>query len=514
MSFHSLAVEMKGITKIFPRVVALDNVDFLVEDGDIHVLLGENGAGKTTLMNILYGFYQMDRGEIKVYGESVIFKNPREAMARGIFMVSQHFSLIEEFTPWENIAMVLKTSGLILPKNEIIASAKEVMDKYGISIESLEIPVKKLSVIEKQKLEILKALICRGSILIFDEPTSVLPPQEVDALLNTIKELNSKGKTIIYVTHKIREVYEIADRVTVLRAGKNVGTFNISEVRPEALIELIIGSDKKYDKAQESYVESSLINQANDSSLNSREAILEVSNLSYWDRKEGKRLEIKSFVVYRGEIVGIAGLANSGQKSLVECVMGIRKVNDGNIKFKGVNINKLLPHVRTSLGIAVLPEDRMTEGIYPELSIQVNASAGSHKIYPLRELRNMATRVIKEFNVKTESLRDPVIALSGGNIQRLLVGKTLMKKADLYILFHPTRGLDIRSTFRIHEKILDMKKEGKSFIIISEDLDELTKLSDRIAVMYEGRINGVVERTEKGYNLYEIGKLMVGGKIE
>ncbi|MEM1831043.1 MAG: ATP-binding cassette domain-containing protein [Desulfurococcaceae archaeon] len=513
MSPYPPAIEMRGITKTFPGVVALDNVDFIVEKGEIHALLGENGAGKTTLMNILYGFYQRDKGEVKVYGESVNFKNPREAMTRGIFMVSQHFSLIEEFTPWENVAMIYKGSSLTINKREVIVLLTEVMSNYGIFIENLEVPIKKLSVVDKQKLEILKALICGGNILIFDEPTSVLPPQEVDALLNTIKKLNNRGKTIIYVTHKIGEVYRIANKVTVLRAGKNLGTFDITEIKPETLVELIMGVDRKFEKTYENFSESNIIVQSGIASLNPEEVVLEISNLSYLDKREGRQLKIDNLVVRKGEVVGIAGLANSGQKTLVECIIGVRKADRGDIKFKNIHINKLPPHERISLGISILPEDRMTEGIYPELSIQVNASAGHHKIHPLKELKNIATSIVKEFNVKAKSLRDPIVVLSGGNIQRLLVGKTLTKKADLYVLFHPTRGLDIRSTSSVHEKILSMKREGKSFIIISEDLEELTKLSDRIVVMYEGHINGTVERTEKGYDLYKIGELMTGGKI-
>lgn len=514
MTSRTLAVEMRGITKIFPDVVALDNVDFFVESGEIHALLGENGAGKTTLMNILYGFRQMDKGEIRVYGEKVTFKTPREAMARGIFMVSQHFSLVEDLTPWENIAMVLKTTGLTLSKDDIISRAKETMEKYGINIENLEKRVKKLSVIEKQKLEILKALICEGSILIFDEPTSVLPPQEVDTFLNTIKELNRKGKTIIYVTHKIREVYEIADRVTVLRLGKNVGTFNVTDVKPEDLIKLIIGGDRRHDKMYEAYLEGSGTSQRLSTNPTNSEVILELINVLHYDRKEGIRVEVERLFVRRGEIVGIAGLANSGQKPLVECILGVRKINQGIIKFKEMDITKLPPHRRVDLGISLLPEDRMVEGIYPELSVQANAVAGYHKVYPLKELKEIASKIVKEFNVKAESLKTSVIALSGGNIQRLLVGKVLNRGADLYILFHPTRGLDIKSTISIHERILEKRSKGKSIMLISEDLDELVKLSDRIIVMFEGRINGVVERTERGYDLYEIGKLMTGGSFE
>ena len=474
-------VEMRGIVKRFLDVIANDHVDFKLKKGEIHALLGENGAGKTTLMNILYGIYMPDEGEIYVDGKLVEIRSPRDAIKLGIGMVHQHFMLVETLSVAENLAMGLKTS-FLNPAEEVKLKVKDVMEKYGLKV-NLDAKVWQLSTGEKQRIEILKA-ICRGAkILILDEPTSVLTPGEVRELFKFLRRMASEGKSIIFVTHKLKEVMEISDRVTVLRKGKVVGVMETSKTNEYELAKLMVGREVVFEleKAPSKLTDPQL----------------KVEKLNVLGDRGQLAVKDVSFEVRGGEIYGIAGVAGNGQRELVEAIAGLRKVVSGKIYIGGVDVTNSGPSSVIKLGVAFIPEDRKM-GFVPNMSVAENLVLKKYRENPFSNrfilnydaIEGYAKKLIEEYKIATPSEKALAKLLSGGNIQRLILARELSSGSEVIIAVHPTYGLDVGSTEYVRRLLLKRRSEGVAILLISEDLDEILSLSDRIAVMFEGRIVG------------------------
>jgi len=474
-------VEMKGIVKRFFNVIANDHIDFKLRRGEIHALLGENGAGKTTLMNILYGIYTPDEGEIYVNGRLVEIKTPRDAIKLGIGMVHQHFMLVETLTVAENLALELETS-FLNPTEEVRLKVEEIMEKYGLKV-NLDAKVWQLSTGEKQRIEILKA-ICRGAnILILDEPTSVLTPGEVRELFKFLKRMASEGKSIIFVTHKLKEVMEISDRVTVLRKGKVVGILDTSKTNEYELAKLMVGREVIFELEKAP------------SKLSDPQLVVEKLNVL----NDRGQLAVKdvSFEVRGGEIYGIAGVAGNGQKELVEAITGLRRVVSGKIYIGGVDATNRGPSAVRRMGVAFIPEDRKM-GFVPSMSVAENLVLKRYRESPFSNrfflnydaIQLYAKKLIEEYKIDTPSERSPAKLLSGGNVQRMILARELSNGSEVIIAVHPTYGLDVGSTEYVRRLLLKRRSEGAAILLVSEDLDEILSLSDRIAVMFEGKIVG------------------------
>ncbi len=507
-------VEMKDIVKIYPDgTVALRGVDLTAYKGEILGLLGENGAGKTTLMKILSGILQPTRGEIYVEGRRVKFKNPSDALALGIGMVHQHFTLVPPFNALENIVLGIESphgkpgSDLVLPlkKEELVKKVKKLIEETGLHV-PLNIPVEKLPLGLRQRIEILKVLYRGINLLILDEPTTFLTPLEVEELFKIMKRLKEQGKTIIFITHKIREALTITDRIVVLRAGKVVGEVPTEKATPEKLAEMMVGKEMKLDvvlRGEGVVVE---------------KPVLEVRDL--WVKNDLGLMAVKgvSFEVYPGEIFGIAGVEGNGQSELVEAITGLRKPEKGKIIIEGVDITGKGPIEFYKLKSSHIPGDRDRYGLVLEFTVAEN-SVLNRQWEPIftkgfrldwSKVKEYAKEIIKRFNIIAPSVDTPAKSLSGGNRQRLVVGRELSKEPKLIVAVHPTRGLDIASTMYIREILAKMRDQGKAVLLVSADLDEIMQLSDRIAVMYEGKFMGIKKAKETTRR--EIGLLMGGIK--
>lgn len=499
MKQRSIVVEMKGITKRFPGVVANDNIDFKLKAGEIHALLGENGAGKTTLMNILYGLYTADSGEILVKGQRAGLKCPRDAIDLGIGMIHQHFTLVPPLSVTENITLGLKSSGFLLNPNQVKNKILELSRKYGLKVDP-EALIWQLSVGEQQRVEILKALYKGAEILILDEPTAVLTPQETAQLFKTLRRMKKEGKSIVFISHKLGEVLEISDRITVLRKGKIVSTVNADQTNNRELAKMMVGREVIFRLAKHKVKKGS--------------EVLKVENLSAIDDRGVTALKNVSFSVHAGEILGIAGVAGNGQKELTEVLMGIREPMEGRVFISARDVTNASPRELLELEVGYIPEDRIESGLIMDLSVAENLaskvySAFSNEFFLDYELMGeYAERLISEYDIATPSKESPVKTLSGGNLQKLILARELALEPKLIIASQPTRGLDVGATEFIRRKLLEQKENGTAVLLISEDLGEILTLSDRIAVIYEGEIMGIspVEKT----NIEEIGLMMAG----
>lgn len=518
-----IVVNMKNICKRFPpNVVALDHVDFTIRAGEVHALLGENGAGKTTLMNILYGLYKPDKGEIYVYGRKVHIRSPKDAIKLGIEKVHQNYMLVDELTVAENIFLGLKSPHEpLLDIDEISEIVAEFAKKVGFPIDP-KAKVWQLSAGEKQRVEILKALFRGARILILDEPTSVLTPIEAKQLFKSLKRLAEKGLAIVFVTHKLPEVFAVSDRITVLRKGKVVGVLKTKEANEKMLAELIVG------RSTDVYITPTITPRARTiKSISEREEpILEVKGLCALNDRGLPALKDVSFTMYRGEILSIVGIAGNGERELAEVLVGLRKATKGKVLFRGHDITNKSVEEISNLGIAYIPEDRLNMGIVPDLSVQLNLILTTHSnppfaynwFLPLKkniflnidEIKKFTERAIAEYEIKVPHINAPAKHLSGGNIQRLILARELLKKPYLLIAHHPTRGLDIAATNFVHKKLLELRSSGVTILLITEDLDEALAISDRIAVIYEGEIMGIVPNIN--VDLEEISLLMMGAK--
>jgi len=494
-------VQMVGITKRFPGVVANDHIDFDIRSGEVHALLGENGAGKTTLMNILYGLYQPDEGEIYFYGQKVRIKSPKDAIRLGIVMSHQIFRQVLRFSIAENIA--LHTSlGLILSKKEIERRISEIANELGWDIDP-NAKIYQLSAETRQKIEIVKALLYEPKVLILDEPTSLLSLQGKLELFKQIKRLKEKGLGIVYITHKLDEVLAISDRITILRKGKKVKVLNTSEATKEDLARYMVGRDVLFTLTKTP-------------SKKKGKPVLEVKNLHVLGDRNEKAVNGVSFTVYEGEILGVAGVGGSGQRELAEAIAGLRKVKTGEIRILGENLTNANPRKIAERGVGFIPEDRLVKGLVPELDIKENLILRMYFKPPCRKglfldedfIRKYCDEKICQYNIVAPDLSTKVKFLSGGNLQRLLLARETSWNPKLLIAAYPTFGLDVASTEYVRKLLLKLRDMGSAILLISEDLDEIMMLSDRIAVLYEGKLMGILNAEEATKE--RIGLMMTG----
>jgi simple sugar transport system ATP-binding protein len=500
------AVEMKGITKTFPGVIANYNVDFSLEKGEVHGLLGENGAGKTVLMSILYGLYRPDKGQIFVNGSLVEIDKPSTAIKLGIGMVHQHFMLVPSLTVAENIVLGCEpcSHSFWFDINKAISDTQALSTRYGLQVEPKAV-VSSLPVGIQQRVEILKALYRKAEILILDEPTSVLTPQETERLFNAVETLREQGKSVIFISHKLKEVCTICDRVTVLRKGRVVGTVNIEETSPKELAEMMVGREipSTYKREQAA----------------SRKPVLQVEELRVLNDRKLLTLRDLAFEVHESEILGLAGVEGNGQTELIEVLTGIRKAEAGKILLNGERIDNLSTHKRIEKGFSNVPQDRQKIGLILGFSVAENLILGRHDRQPfasrlfrldIKRISDFAEEHIREYSIKTPS-RDTLVGnLSGGTQQRVVVARECSGEPRFIIAAQPTRGLDVGATDYVRRKLLEMRDRGCAILLISADLDEILALSDRIAVIYEGRIVALREHNQT--NEIELGLLMAGGK--
>ena len=494
-------VEMKGIVKTFPGVLANDNITFQLRRGEIHALLGENGAGKTTLMNVLYGLYRPDKGEIRVSGKPVSFSSPHDAIALKIGMIHQHFMLVQAMDVLENIVLGLKSNKVVVNKVSAANRISELSGTYGMKVDPHSY-IWQLSVGEQQRVEILKAVYREAEILILDEPTAVLTPPETKDLFRILHKMKEEGKSIVYISHKLDEVMEISDRISVLRQGKAVSDIPKTETSKLELARMMVGRDVVFRLSK--------------SSTKIGQPILEVSEVYALNDMKANALNKVSFLVREGEILGVAGVSGNGQRELADIIMGIRKVTSGRVTICGVDVTNDSPRARAELGVGFIPEDRVGVGLVMRLPILNNAIMKRYRDFsrgPLLDYNaasEYAARIIKEFDVKTPNMHYPTKTLSGGNLQKLILARELAMGPHLLVASQPTRGLDVGATEEIRSKLLEERSSGRGVLLISEDLDEIFSLSDRIAVMFEGEIVGIVEA--ENARLEDIGMMMAGSK--
>ena len=498
-------VEMSGVTKIFPGVIANDDVNFELYKGEIHVLLGENGAGKTTLMNILYGLYQQDKGEISIKGKKVNFKGPSDAIANGIGMVHQHFMLVHNFTVAENIVLGCEPkNGLNINMKKAIADTKELSEKYGFKISPKDV-IEDITVGQQQKVEILKALYRGAEILILDEPTAVLTPQEIEELGIILKNLVKEGKSIILITHKLKEVMSMSDRVTIVRRGKVIDTIETKKTSIDELAEMMVG--RKVNLV------------VNKKEANPGKEVLKVTDLKALDGRGLPAVNGLNLTVREGEVIGIAGVDGNGQSEFVEVLTGLRKPVSGKITVKGKDITAKSPREIIEAGVSNVPEDRHKRGLVLKYSLAENSILGVHYKKPFAKgivmdyakINDFARKLIKEFDVRTPSENVAASTLSGGNQQKMVVAREISKDPELLIVAQPTRGLDVGAIEYIHKRIIAERDKGRAVLLVSLELDEILALSDKIAVMYDGQIVGILDR--KDATEQKLGVLMAGGSL-
>jgi general nucleoside transport system ATP-binding protein len=499
----TIILELRGITKAFPGVLANDHINLQLEEGGILALLGENGAGKTTLMNILYGLYKPDEGEILIRGEKVEIHGPNDAIARGIGMVHQHFMLIPVMTVTENVMLGVEPTrnGIILDKSKVAARIREISEQYNLEVDP-DTYIKDLPVGIQQRVEIIKVLYRNADILILDEPTAVLTPQEVESLFKILKTLIAKGKSIIFITHKLKEVMAVADRITVLRAGRTVGTVLPKEVNPEKLATMMVGRDVN------------LVVHKN--AAQPKEVALEVKDLFVRDERKNLTVEGISFDVRKGEVLGIAGVQGNGQTELVYALTGLLPFESGEIRLLGKVMHHATPRQILERGVAHVPEDRQKHGLIMNFPLYDNFILCDYYLPPFAKGISMQQSVIisngdnliKQFDVRTPNGSVAASTLSGGNQQKVIVAREFSRSIQLLIASQPTRGLDVGSIEYIHNRIIEKRDAGTAVLVVSSELDEIIALSDRIAVMYRGQIMEIVEASQASKQY--LGLLMAG----
>ena len=501
-------LEMRGITKQFGSVVANRSVDLSVEAGSIHALLGENGAGKTTLMNILYGLYQADSGEILWEGRQVRFREPGEAISHGIGMVHQHFMLVRNMTVLQNIILGLKPAGypLVNPR-QVGEELMQLSQQYGLLVD-IHKRIDQLSVGEQQRVEILKALYRRARLLILDEPTAVLTPQETKELFATLRRLRDAGCSTILISHRLTEIMEVSDQVTVLRDGSKVADVNAADCTESQLSRLMIGREISLERTSRT---SAVVEQV----------ILEVRDLTLRERGKTPLLQNVSFQVHGGEILGIAGVDGNGQGYLAEMICGIRRQNGASIQYDGRFIDRLNVQQRFRMGISYIPDDRHRDGLILDADVQDNLvlrtyrdpAFSSHGILRRQKIASYAADAMGKYDIRAESAQTRVGNLSGGNQQKIILARELGAKPKLLVAMQPTRGLDIGASAYVHDQLSACRDSGSGVLLISTDLEEIVALSDRIAVMFGGRIMGILENTPD-LKTETIGLLMGGRTLE
>lgn len=495
-------LEMIDITKHFPGVVANNRVNFDVRSGEVHALLGENGAGKSTLMKILYGLYQPNDGVIKIDGEQARIDSPLDAINLGIGMIHQHFMLVQSLTVAENVALGLpSTRGPLTDLDTVSTRIQELAQIYGLEVNP-DAYIWQLSVGQQQRVEIIKALYRGAALLILDEPTAVLTPQEVDEFFSTMRQMADDGHALIFISHKLYEVLDISHRVSVLRDGQPVGSVLTAETTQANLAKLMVGRKMERGKQR--------------STKKAGKARLVLEKLCAQSDRETPALKDVNLNIQSGEILGVAGISGNGQKELAEVINGLRNATSGKVTLEGEDITGKSPRELTKKRLSYIPEERMRDGVIKEFTVAENLILREHDQEPyakkgflgLADITNFADEMIEKFNIKTPSQDIPVGNLSGGNIQKLVLARELSRKPRVVVAAQPTRGLDIGATDYVHQQLLEQRDEGAATLLISEDLDEILALSDRIAVIFEGKIMGIVPR--KGASTQQLGLMMAG----
>jgi len=499
-------LEMRDIVKRFPGVLANDGVTFDVHSGEVHALLGENGAGKSTLMKILYGLYQQDEGDILLNGERVEIASPTDAIQLGVGMIHQHFMLVESLTVAENVALGLPSSrGPLTDMRRVSARIIELAEIYNLEVDP-DAYIWQLSVGQQQRVEIIKALYRGAALLILDEPSAVLTPQEVDELFNIMRKMTADGHALIFISHKLHEVIEISQRVTVLRDGRKIGCRPTSSINKTDLANWMVGRELGLQPEMAPYV--------------GGDVRLQLKGISA--RSERKTLALKDVAleVMSGEILGLAGVSGNGQRELAEVITGLRPAETGQVILEGEDVTGASPRTRTEKMLSYIPEERMRDGMIRDFTVAENLILREHYQQPyskagfldLKAIEIHSDRLIENYNVKTPSQETLVKSLSGGNIQKLVLARELSRKPRVLVAAQPTRGLDIGATEYVHQQLIKQRKEGIATLLISEDLDEILALSDRIAVIYEGEIMAIVTREEATPE--KLGLLMAGVREE
>jgi ABC-type uncharacterized transport system ATPase subunit len=496
---------MRGITKRFPGVLANDAVDLDAAVGEVHALLGENGAGKSTLSNILTGLYQPDAGTIELWGEPVRFAAPRDALAAGISMVHQHFRLVEPFTVAENVLLGDERgpgASFALHPHEVEQEVAALAERYGLPVQP-DARIWQLSVGEQQRVEILKALHRNARVLILDEPTAVLTPQEVASLIPTLRQMAAEGRTIIFISHKLHEVMAVSDRVTVLRGGRSLATLTTSETTPQALAALMVGREVAASRREVAGHEIG-------------EAVLRVEGLEADGDRGQRALHDVSFELRAGEILAVAGVAGNGQRELAEAITGLRGRTAGSVRVSGRELRAGDPRDAIQHGVAHVPEDRLGTGVAPGLSIAANGVLKSYRTPPacrgpllrLGAIRELAERAIERYDVRAPGPDTPARLLSGGNLQKVVLAREFDGDPRVLVAASPTRGLDVGSIETVQGYLRQAAADGVGVLLISEDLDEILTLADRIAVLYEGRLMATVDAADARPE--QLGLLMAG----
>ena len=496
------SLKMEGIVKRFPGVLANDNVDFDVFSGEVHALLGENGAGKSTLMKVLYGMYKPDAGRILLDEKPVQITSPTVAIKHGIGMIHQHFMLVPTLTVAENVALGLASSrGPLTDLDQVSHKILALGEKYNLKINPNNY-IWQLSVGQQQRVEIIKALYRGASLLLLDEPTAVLTPQEVDELFVIMRQMLIDGYGLVFISHKLHEVVEICDRVTVLRNGKKIGTKDVCEVNKQTLANWMVGRDIEF-------ISSSILQEPG-------EVRMEMVDVCCDSDRGTEGLCGVNLSIMSGEILGLAGVSGNGQPELAESLAGLRAIKRGKVFLEGEDVTNNLPGTLTEKGLSYIPEERMKDGMIRNFNISENLILREHHKYPfsshgflrMKFIEEHSRRMVNQFNIKTPSLNTQTRSLSGGNIQKLLLARELSRKPRAIIAAQPTRGLDIGATEYVHEQLLEQRALGTAILLISEDLDEIMALSDRIAVIYEGNIIDILDRPSATREA--IGLLMAG----
>jgi simple sugar transport system ATP-binding protein len=500
-------LELRSITKTFPGVLANDHIDLTLNEGEILALLGENGAGKSTLMNVLYGLYTPDEGEIFVRGSKVIIHDSHDAIRFGIGMVHQHFMLISVFKVNENVMLGIESmkARVFLDRATVSQRIMEISSRFGLKVNP-EALVEDLPVGIQQRVEIIKVLYRQADVLILDEPTAVLTPQEVEELFKIIRSLTQQGKSVIFISHKLNEVLEIADRITVLRLGRVVGTTTPAEATLESLASMMVGRQ--------------VMLTVDKPAAKPGDVVFDVSNLQVLDDRKLLAVNGVSFQVRAGEVLGIAGVQGNGQTELVEALTGLRSIKIGSITFLGQETSETSPRKMREIGSAHVPEDRQRDGLVLSFSVADNLVLNTYYELPFtkgfnlrhEEIDKAAKERVELFDIRTPSIEVPVSNLSGGNQQKVIVAREFSRPIKLLIASQPTRGLDVGSVEYIHGQIMRKRQEGCAVLLVSTELDEIMSLSDRIAVMYEGKIIAILDAEEATRE--QIGLLMAGVQVE
>ncbi|MDU7502029.1 MAG: ABC transporter ATP-binding protein [Finegoldia magna] len=503
----NIVVDLKDISKSFGSNKVLDNVNFSLHEGEVHALLGENGAGKTTLMNILYGLYEPTSGSITVKGKTFDQMTPKLAIQTGIGMVHQHFMLIEPFTVYQNIVLGKEITGKggILDNEKSIEAVRELSQKYGLMIDP-EVKVADISVGMQQRVEILKCLYRGADILIFDEPTAVLTPQEIDDFIKIVKNLTELGKSIIIITHKLSEIKAMADYCTVIRRGKFIDKLNVKEIDENILAEKMVGRDVRFNVEKQDQEPG--------------EVVLDIKDLVVKDSRNIDVVKNLNLQVRRGEIVGVAGVDGNGQSELIEAITGLRKIESGKVTLKGKDITILSPREIIDSGMNTIPEDRQKHGLILDYSIADNLILENVKKKPFSKglkldfnaINDNAKELIEKFDIRPNDYNQKTKNLSGGNQQKVIIAREISNNPDLLIAAQPTRGLDVGAIEFIHKYLVDQRNKNKAVLLVSFELDEIMDLSDNIAVIFDGKIVG--EKSSKETNELELGRLMAGGIVD